>query len=86
MTGPSGKDDAGKGEAETAPRPPAKGKGEKVEESGGMDDLFYKKDLDKNMMSGTEEDLWDEPDTVVAEVKKANKKTPTSKHVESDFE
>lgn len=51
-----------------------------------MDDLFYKKgnEMDRNLASGAEEDLWDEPETVVSEVKKTNKKVP--KHNESDFE
>ena len=36
------------------------------------------------MLSGTEDDLWDEPDSVVAEVKNAKK--TNNKVSESDFE
>ena len=48
--------------------------------------MFYKhqKDTDRNVLSGNEDDLWDEPDSVVAEVK-ANKKQGM-KVSESDFE
>lgn len=50
-----------------------------------MDDLFYKKDeAVGNANSATEEDLWDEQETVVAEVKKNSKKP--AKFTESDFE
>ncbi len=49
-------------------------------------DLFYKqqKDTDRNVLSGNEDDLWDEPDSVVAEVKASKK--PNMKVSESDFE
>ena len=46
-------------------------------------DLFYKKDTDRNQVAGTDDD-WDDPDTVVAEVK-SNKKT-LNKVCDSDFE
>ena len=48
--------------------------------------MFYKqqKDTDRNALSAQDDDLWDEPDSVVAEVK-ANKKA-NIKVSESDFE
>ena len=48
--------------------------------------MFYKqqKDTDRNALSAHDDDLWDEPDSVVAEVK-ANKKA-NIKVSESDFE
>ena len=48
--------------------------------------MFYKqqKDTDRNVLSGNEDDLWDEPDSVVAEVKASKK--PNMKVSESDFE
>ena len=56
------------------------------EKSGPSSDLFYKqqKDTDRNVLSGNEDDLWDEPDSVVAEVKAAKK--TNIKVSESDFE
>lgn len=46
-----------------------------ADQTGPSNDLFYKhqKDSERNALSGNEDDLWDEPDSVVAEVK-ANKK------------
>ena len=54
--------------------------------TGPTSDLFYKqqKDTDRNALSGNEDDLWDEPDSVVAEVKASKK--PIMKVSESDFE
>jgi hypothetical protein len=48
--------------------------------------MFYnkQKESDRNALSGVEDDLWDEPDSFVAEVK-ASKKT-NNKASESDFE
>lgn len=47
--------------------------------------MFYKKqDSERNALSGNEDDLWDEPDSVVAEVKASKK--PNMKVSESDFE
>ena len=45
--------------------------------------MFYKKDTDRNQVAGTDDD-WDDPDTVVAEVK-SNKKA-LNKVSDSDFE
>ena len=45
--------------------------------------MFYKKDTDRNQLNGTDDD-WDDPDTVVAEVK-SNKKA-LNKISDSDFE
>lgn len=56
------------------------------EQAGPTNDLFYKnqKDTDRNFLSGNEDDLWDEPDSVVAEVKATKKNV--MKVSESDFE
>lgn len=52
---------------------------------GPSSDLFYKqKDTERNVLSGNEDDFWDEPDSVVAEIK-ASKKA-NIKVSESDFE
>ena len=57
-----------------------------VDKGAPSNDLFYKqqKDTDRNVLSGGEDDLWDEPDSVVAEVKAAKK--TNMKVSESDFE
>ena len=49
--------------------------------------MFYnkQKESDRNALSGVEDDLWDEPDSVVAEVKNVKSKA-NMKPSESDFE
>lgn len=61
--------------------------GQKASQGAGgpSSDLFYKqKDTERNVLSGNEDDFWDEPDSVVAEIK-ASKKA-NIKVSESDFE